>query len=454
MPAADTETLRYEFIDFAIGAGVLKFGEFKLKSGRLAPYFFNAGGFDNGARLLELARFYAQTIRASGVAFDMLFGPAYKGIVLAAATAMELARLGVSVPFSYNRKEAKDHGEGGTIVGAALAGRVLIIDDVISAGTSVRESVQLIQAAGATPAGVVIALDRMERGKGELSAVQEVNRDYGLPVLSVANLEDLLGRLGQRQGNTARPTAVCPTPPHRREFDMRNMEHTGLHALLAALALAVAPAAWADIYSCKDANGKQITSDSPATCHGKETRVIGPDGRTKQVIAAPMSMEQRKAKAEEDARKLEADKLAREQGRKDQALLDTYRSEADVEVKRQRALEQVQAEVKASEGRIVVLKKLNQELLDEAEFYKKKKMPADLRRKLDESEGAIAAENRTLQSKKDEVSLTNQKFDEDKKRFLELQKIHADASAGKATATNAGAAKSVPTTGTATSAKK
>jgi orotate phosphoribosyltransferase len=199
-PVSETDALRQEFIDFAIRAGVLKFGEFTLKSGRIAPYFFNAGAFDKGDLLLELAGFYAKTIIASHLQFDVLFGPAYKGIVLAAATAIELARLGHSKPFAYNRKEAKDHGEGGVIVGATLVGKVLIIDDVISAGTSVRESVQLIQAAGATPAGVVIALDRMERGKAELSAVQEVNRDYGLPVLSIANLDDLLStaaRAGQ-----------------------------------------------------------------------------------------------------------------------------------------------------------------------------------------------------------------------------------------------------------------
>ena len=186
---------RQEFIRFCVDAGVIGFGEFKLKSGRVSPYFFNAGAFDRGVALGRLAEFYARTIVESGLAFDMLFGPAYKGIVLAAATAVELARLGRDVPFAYNRKEAKDHGEGGVIVGRPLAGRVLVIDDVISAGTSVRESMALIHAAGATPAGVAIALDRMERGTGELSAVQEVNRDYGVPVICIGHLGDLLGFL-------------------------------------------------------------------------------------------------------------------------------------------------------------------------------------------------------------------------------------------------------------------
>lgn len=186
---------RQDFIRFAVEEQVLRFGEFVTKAGRLSPYFFNAGLFNHGASLLKLARFYAQAIRASGVEFDMLFGPAYKGITLAGATAMMLAEEGLDIPFAFNRKEAKDHGEGGVLIGAPLQGRVLIIDDVISAGTSVRESVELIRAHGAIPAAVSIALDRKERGKGELSAVQEVQRDYGMPVVAIATLEDLLGYL-------------------------------------------------------------------------------------------------------------------------------------------------------------------------------------------------------------------------------------------------------------------
>lgn len=183
---------RQDFIRFAIHQNVLRFGEFQTKAGRLSPYFFNAGLFDNGSSLRELCQFYAQAILAAGTAFDMLFGPAYKGIPLAAGTAIALAEQGHNVPYCFNRKEAKDHGEGGNTVGAPLRGNVLIIDDVISAGTSVRESIELIRAAGATPCGVVIALDRMERGQGELSAVQEVQRNYDLPVISIAALDDLL----------------------------------------------------------------------------------------------------------------------------------------------------------------------------------------------------------------------------------------------------------------------
>ena len=192
---------RQEFIRFCVATGVIRFGEFKTKAGRLSPYFFNAGAFDDGAALGRLAEFYATTISESGLTFDMLFGPAYKGIVLAAAVSVELARRGRNLPFAYNRKEAKDHGEGGVIVGRALKGRVLIIDDVISAGTSVRESVALIRAAGAEPVGVALALDRMEKGTGELSAVQEVNRNYALPVSCIASLADLLAFL--RQGGDA-----------------------------------------------------------------------------------------------------------------------------------------------------------------------------------------------------------------------------------------------------------
>lgn len=178
-------------------AGVLRFGEFVTKAGRTSPYFFNAGLFNDGATLGRLADFYAQTLLDSGVQFDMLFGPAYKGITLASATAVALTGKGRNVPFAFNRKEAKDHGEGGTLIGAKLQGRVVIVDDVISAGTSVRESVDIIRAAGATPGAVLIALDRMERsGKDDAlsasSAVQEVSQTYGIPVISIGNLADLM----------------------------------------------------------------------------------------------------------------------------------------------------------------------------------------------------------------------------------------------------------------------
>ncbi len=184
-----------DFIEFACERNVLRFGEFKTKSGRLSPYFFNAGLFNDGDSLARLCGFYARTILASAIPFDILFGPAYKGIPLAAGTAMALAQAGHNLPYCYNRKEAKDHGEGGMLIGAPLKGRVLIVDDVITAGTSVRESVDIIRAAGATPAGVIIAMDRMECGTGELSAVQEVERSFGIPVLSVANLADLIDYL-------------------------------------------------------------------------------------------------------------------------------------------------------------------------------------------------------------------------------------------------------------------
>ncbi len=192
MNAAD---FRHDFIAFACDKGVLRFGEFKTKAGRLSPYFFNAGLFNDGAALAQLADFYAQSILASGIAFDMLFGPAYKGIPLVAAISMTLAARGHNFPFAFNRKEAKDHGEGGSLIGAPLAGRVLIVDDVISAGTSVRESVNIIRAGGATPTGVAIAIDRQERGTGALSAVQEVEQSLGMPVIAVARLTDVIDYL-------------------------------------------------------------------------------------------------------------------------------------------------------------------------------------------------------------------------------------------------------------------
>ena len=186
----------HAFIEFAIAEEVLRFGEFKTKAGRLSPYFFNAGLFDDGASLMRLGEFYAQAIVQSGLQFDMLFGPAYKGITLAASIGIAFARQSRNLPYAYNRKEAKDHGEGGSIVGAPLKGRVLIVDDVISAGTSVRESVELIRAAGAEPCGVAVAIDRQERGIGALSAVQEVERDNGIPVIRIATLADLIAYLG------------------------------------------------------------------------------------------------------------------------------------------------------------------------------------------------------------------------------------------------------------------
>jgi orotate phosphoribosyltransferase len=205
------DTLAQEFVQFSLDCGVLKFGQFKTKAGRMSPYFFNAGLFDDGAKLGRLAAFYAQRLVQSGLEFDMIFGPAYKGIPLGAAVAIELARLGKTVPFAYNRKEAKDHGEGGTLVGAPLKGRVLIVDDVMSAGTAARESIALIQAAGATAQGVAIALDRQEmateaQSDGSVrdvphSAVQYVQNVLGLQVCAIARLEDLLAYLAARGGS-------------------------------------------------------------------------------------------------------------------------------------------------------------------------------------------------------------------------------------------------------------
>jgi orotate phosphoribosyltransferase len=202
-------SFREDFIEFALNCQVLRFGEFKTKAGRLSPYFFNAGLFNDGNSLGRLAEFYAKAVEASDIRFDMLFGPAYKGIPLVAAIAIGLAQRGSNFPFAFNRKEAKDHGEGGNIVGAPLQGRVLIVDDVISAGTSVRESVEMIRAAGATPAGVLIALDRQERGQGDLSAVQEVQRDYGIPVIAVAGLADLMSFLAHHSEFAAHQAAVA-----------------------------------------------------------------------------------------------------------------------------------------------------------------------------------------------------------------------------------------------------
>jgi orotate phosphoribosyltransferase len=199
---------RQDFLAFALARDVLQFGQFVTKAGRTTPYFFNAGLFDDGESLRRLGAFYAEAYLASGIACDQLFGPAYKGITLAAATAIALAEKGHNLPYSFNRKEAKDHGEGGVIVGAPLKGRVMIVDDVITDGGAKREAIELIRREGANPAGILIAFDRMERGRGERSAVQELTREFGLPVIAIATLDDLLAFLGARPELVAQAAEV------------------------------------------------------------------------------------------------------------------------------------------------------------------------------------------------------------------------------------------------------
>ena len=229
--AAPNDALAQEFVQFSLDCGVLKFGEFKTKAGRMSPYFFNAGLFDDGAKLGRLASFYAQRLVGSGIAFDMIFGPAYKGIPLGAAVSIELARLGRNVPFAYNRKEAKDHGEGGSLVGAPLKGKVLIIDDVMSAGTAARESIALIKAAGATPHAVAIALDRQEmatevKSDGTTqdvpySAVQYVREQVGLQVCAIATLDDLLAYLENQGGSSELATHLQNVQTYRARYGVQ-----------------------------------------------------------------------------------------------------------------------------------------------------------------------------------------------------------------------------------------
>ena len=229
--AATNDALAQEFVQFSLDCGVLKFGEFKTKAGRMSPYFFNAGLFDDGAKLGRLASFYAQRLVSSGIAFDMIFGPAYKGIPLGAAVSIELARLGRNVPFAYNRKEVKDHGEGGSLVGAPLKGNVLIIDDVMSAGTAARESIALIKAAGATPHAVAIALDRQEmatevKADGTTqdvpySAVQYVREQVGLQVCAIATLDDLLAYLENQGGSGELATHLQNVQTYRARYGVQ-----------------------------------------------------------------------------------------------------------------------------------------------------------------------------------------------------------------------------------------
>jgi orotate phosphoribosyltransferase len=229
--AATNDVLAQEFVQFSLDCGVLKFGEFKTKAGRMSPYFFNAGLFDDGAKLGRLASFYAQRLLVSGIAFDMIFGPAYKGIPLGAAVSIELAHLGRNVPFAYNRKEVKDHGEGGSLVGAPLKGNVLIIDDVMSAGTAARESIALIRAAGATPHAVAIALDRQEMATEvkpdgttqdvPYSAVQYVREQVGLQVCAIATLDDLLAYLENQDGSGELATHLPSVQAYRARYGVQ-----------------------------------------------------------------------------------------------------------------------------------------------------------------------------------------------------------------------------------------
>ena len=221
------QDLAQDFVRFAVDAGVLRFGEFKTKAGRMSPYFFNAGLFDDGAKMAQLSEFYAKAILASGIEFDMVFGPAYKGIPLAATVAVELARHGRNVPFAYNRREAKDHGEGGSLVGAPLKGKVLIIDDVMSAGTAARESIALIQSAGATPYAMAIALDRQEKAteNGQdvpHSSVQYVRDHLGLKVATIAKLEDLLAFLAQGDSAEKMQEHHSRVLAYRRQYGVRD----------------------------------------------------------------------------------------------------------------------------------------------------------------------------------------------------------------------------------------
>ena len=223
--SSKVHSFQRDFLDAALECGALRFGSFTLKSGRVSPYFFNSGLFNSGAQLARLGRFYAAAIVEAGLAFDMLYGPAYKGIPLASAAAIALADLHHrDVPYAFNRKESKDHGEGGSLIGAPLRGSALIVDDVISAGTSVRESVEIIRNAGAEVAGVAIALDRQERGQGHLSAVQEVEQQFGLRVVSIANLDTLFGYLQQKDELCEHVPAIAA---YREQYGARGLESKG-----------------------------------------------------------------------------------------------------------------------------------------------------------------------------------------------------------------------------------
>ena len=279
-------TLAREFVAFAVEAGVLRFGEFRTKAGRLSPYFFNAGLFDDGAKLLRLSEFYARRLLASGLEFDMLFGPAYKGITLAAAVALQFGLRGRALPFSYNRKEAKDHGEGGIVVGAPLRGRTVIVDDVITDGASKRESVELIRREGATPVAVLIALDRMERGGTDdnlsrHSAVMDLERDLGLPVIAIATLADLMEFLNS--------DADSPLAAHA-EAVAGIANAMGLKAFVAGIAPPRAPSPRPSCAACR----RLQAASAAEPARRASTSASLPDGRKRHLRQADRRMHERR----------------------------------------------------------------------------------------------------------------------------------------------------------------
>ncbi len=388
---------RQDFLAFALARDVLRFGEFVTKAGRKSPYFFNAGLFDDGESLRRLGQYYAEALLASGLAFDQLFGPAYKGITLVAATGIALAEKGHNLPFSFNRKEAKDHGEGGVIVGAPLKGRVVIVDDVITDGGAKREAIELLRAHGANPVGILIAFDRMEKGRGERSAVAELEREFGLPVIAIATLDDLMTFIGSRPELAGRLDAVMgyrrqygaaqvhatlvpvsenasPTNmPLPSNLDLQRERTSGTHGAgpgpvarrdaagafavwtVAALALAAlilsANAARAATYKWVDDQGVvHYTDKMPPEAINKGSIELNKQGVAIKKNDPALTPEQRRAREAEEERARQVAKAREEIQRKDRALLQSYTTESEIDLSKKRALGTIDAQIQSAQA--------------------------------------------------------------------------------------------------------
>ena len=446
---AGQDDLALDFVQFSVDSGALRFGEFKTKAGRLSPYFFNAGLFDDGAKLGRLAQFYAQRILASGIGFDMIFGPAYKGIPLAAATAIELARLGRNVPYAYNRKEAKDHGEGGTLVGAPVKGKVLIIDDVMSAGTAARESIAIIEAAGATPHAVAIALDRQEKATEngldvDHSAVQYVRDQLGLQVCAIARLADLLQYL-ERSSNAGLGAYHEQVLEFRQRYGVeKGLIVPGLPGLAVTagwlLGGLLGQACAQSIYTCVDAKGRRLTADREiAECADREQKELSPGGLLKRRIGPSLTALER-AQEEEKARKAleERNRLAEEK-RRFAALLVRFPDRATHDKERSESLAQANQAIAAANQRTADLLAQRQSLNAELEFFKSDaaKAPPKLKRRMEENEQHVQAQKRFVATQEAEKQRINARFDEEQAKLSQLWVQRAAGAAGSAAATAA-----------------
>ena len=422
---------RQQFLAFALACDVLRFGEFVTKAGRKSPYFFNAGSFNDGESLRQLGGFYADALRVGHIEFDQLFGPAYKGITLAAATAMALAQKGQNVPYSFNRKEAKDHGEGGVIVGAPLRGRVVIVDDVITDGGAKREAIELVRAQGATPVAVLIAFDRKERGRGARSAVQELAEEFGIPVLAIATLDDLrvfidatasAGRPGGRPGRLSRAVR-CAMRRASTGARVRRPAGRSRALLLALAACAVAGTATAQqTYKWVDDKGVvHYTDKLPTEPLNTGATVLNKQAVPIRSIDAPLTPAQRAAKEEEQRRAAVAAKAREETERADRALMQSFSSEQEIMDAKARAISPLEGQIQAAQAYVSQLTAHKTELEARKAALGKKPMPDALEHDLESTNDELAKQAVLIDSRRQELVQTSAHYDAFALRWNEIK---------------------------------